>query len=167
MYSIPHGGVLDPNRGWTQRTRSRGRVHNRPWGSSSPTTKATTSSKCTPQVRCAPPRSQALLMRFLVRVVPRCFSGISSSTLTHPAPGGLQTRTRPTCSSPPCSSRPTPETGCQVAVGETVILMTPPCLSMLNHLAKVQGGAIRMTVSPTAATRLVRRAECDRRVRLR
>ena len=31
----------------------------------------------------------------------------------------------------------------QVAVGETVILMAPPCLSLLKHLLKVEGGAIK------------------------
>ena len=35
------------------------------------------------------------------------------------------------------------------AVGEAVILMTPPCVSLLKHLIKVRGGS-RMTVSPTA-----------------
>ena len=37
-----------------------------------------------------------------------------------------------------------------IAVGETVILMTPPFLSLLKHLLKVEGGCGRMTVSPTA-----------------
>ena len=31
----------------------------------------------------------------------------------------------------------------QVAVGETVILMAPPVLSILKHLIKVQGGATK------------------------
>ena len=29
-----------------------------------------------------------------------------------------------------------------LAVGETVILMTPPCLSLLKHLINVEGGAV-------------------------
>ena len=42
-----------------------------------------------------------------------------------------------------------------VAVGETVILMTAPVLSLLKHLLKVEGGCSRMTVSPTANSRNV------------
>ena len=39
-----------------------------------------------------------------------------------------------------------------LAVGETVILITPPCLSLLKHRIKVQGGCHQMTeLSPTAS----------------
>ena len=43
-------------------------------------------------------------------------------------------------------------TGVPRVTGETsVISMAPPCLSLLKHLIKVQGGAIKMTeLSPTA-----------------
>ena len=44
-----------------------------------------------------------------------------------------------------------------LAVGETVILITPPCLSRLKHLIKVQGGCHQMTeLSPTARPGRVR-----------
>ena len=33
--------------------------------------------------------------------------------------------------------------GATLAVGETVILLTPPCLSLLKHLIKLQGGVIK------------------------
>ena len=37
-----------------------------------------------------------------------------------------------------------------LAVGETVIWMTPPCLSRLKHLIQVKGGCYQMTeLSPT------------------
>ena len=39
------------------------------------------------------------------------------------------------------------------AVGETVIVLTHPVLSLLKHLVKVQGGCYQMTVSPTASSR--------------
>ena len=45
-----------------------------------------------------------------------------------------------------------PTTAC--AVGETVILLTTPVLSLLKQLIQVQGGCHQMTVSPTATTRL-------------
>ena len=47
--------------------------------------------------------------------------------------------------------RSLPSTARRLAVGETVILTAPPVLSLLKRLMKVQGGAIKMTVSPTAA----------------
>ena len=37
------------------------------------------------------------------------------------------------------------------AVGGTIILLTPPVSSLLNHLIKVQGGCHQMAVSPTAS----------------
>ena len=42
------------------------------------------------------------------------------------------------------------ETTYSPAAESSVILMTPPCLSLLKHLIKVQGGCHQMTVSPTA-----------------
>ena len=38
-------------------------------------------------------------------------------------------------------SREAPRSRARLAVDETVILMTPPCLSLLKHQIKVQGGA--------------------------
>ena len=39
----------------------------------------------------------------------------------------------------------------RVAVGKTVISLTPPCLSMLKHLNRGTGGCHQVTVSPTAS----------------
>ena len=38
----------------------------------------------------------------------------------------------------------------EIAIDETVILTAPPGLSLLKHLTKGEGGASKMTVSPTA-----------------
>ena len=49
-----------------------------------------------------------------------------------------------------CRGRASARAG-DLVVGETVILTTPPCLSILKHLIKVQGGCHQMTeLSPTA-----------------
>ena len=49
-----------------------------------------------------------------------------------------------------CARTAGPADSAPIAVGETVILLTPPFISLLKHLLTVKGGRSRMTVSPTA-----------------
>ena len=54
------------------------------------------------------------------------------------------------CASRPSTARSAARSPRQPAVGETVMLLTPPVSSLLKHLLNVEGGDSRMTVSPTA-----------------
>ena len=83
----------------------------------------------------------------------------SPCSVQAPASSPSTTTARPTIPAPPrirtTTGARTPRSTVQLAVGETVILMPPPCLSKLKHQTKAQGGAIKMTeLSPTARFRL-------------